>query len=195
VATAAGHVGSCTFDTPDDGALGSQSPINAAAAVTTPPRRIRGPLRVVTNLLGRLVNSVQPHGIDILLEVLRQTLVSSESVLFSGLGSNAVDETEAVLVIVPAALGFTTMSIVAEDPFVIVPRLHVTVPPDSVQEPWLGVAETNVTVGGNVSVTSTSEAASGPLLMTASVYVRSLPVATRPGEAAIARDKSATRRG
>jgi hypothetical protein len=75
--------------------------------------------------------------------------VSSESVLLPWLGSGVEALTEAVLVIVPAVLGFTTISTVAVPSAFIVPRLQVTVPPDSAQVPWDGVAETNVALEGS----------------------------------------------
>jgi hypothetical protein len=90
-----------------------------------------------------------PQGIDDLREVIRQADVSSESALLSPLGSGVEALTEAVFVIVPGTVGLTTMSIVAISPVPIVPRLQVTVPPDSPQVPWVGVAETNVTLGGS----------------------------------------------
>jgi hypothetical protein len=62
------------------------------------------------------------------------------------------------------------MLTVAEFPLAIVPRLQVTTPPDGgAQLPWLGVAETKVTLGGRVSVTTTPADGSGPLLVTVSV--------------------------
>ena len=80
---------------------------------------------------------------------MRQTDVFSESELFPSLESGVDAVTEAVLVIIPGTVGSTTMSTVAVAPFPIDPRLHVTVPPDSLHDPWLGVAETNVTVDGS----------------------------------------------
>jgi hypothetical protein len=73
--------------------------------------------------------------------------------------------TLAVLVIVPAALGVTTMVMVALAPLVSVPRLQVTVLPDRLQLPWLDEEETNVTLDGRVSVTLTFVAVPGPLLV------------------------------
>ena len=81
--------------------------------------------------------------------MMRQTDVFSESELLPWLGSGVDDVTEAVLVMVPATVGRTTISTVAVTPFPIVPRLHVTIPPDSPHDPWLGVAETKVTLGGS----------------------------------------------
>jgi hypothetical protein len=111
-----------------------------------------------------------PHGIEDLREVMRQTDVFSESELLpSALGSGVDAVTEAELVISPATVGLTTMSSVAVAPLPIVPRLHVTIPPDSPHDPWLAVAETKVTLGGSWSVTVTLDAASGPLFVTVRV--------------------------
>ena len=88
-----------------------------------------------------------PQGIEDRREVMRQTDVFSESELFPSLESGVDAVTEAVLVIIPGTVGSTRMSTVA--PFPIAPRLHVTVPPDSPHDPWLGVADTKVTVDGS----------------------------------------------
>lgn len=101
--------------------------------------------------------------------MMRQTVVLSESALSCPFGSVAEEKTDAVLVMVPAESGLTTMSIVAVAPLPIVNRSHVTVPPDSTQLPWVGVAETNITLGGSWSMTVTPRAASGPLFVTVSV--------------------------
>jgi len=90
-----------------------------------------------------------PQGIEDRREVMRQTDVLSESELFPSLESGVDAVTEAVLVIIPGTVGSTRMSTVAVAPFPIPPRLHVTVPPDSPHDPWLGVAETKVTVDGS----------------------------------------------
>lgn len=83
-----------------------------------------------------------PQGIDDLLDVIRQMFVSTESALSPGLTSAVEAVTEAVLVINPAWVGRTTMSIVAVPPFAIVPRVQVTTPLACTQLPWLGAAET-----------------------------------------------------
>ncbi len=54
-------------------------------------------------------------------------------------------------------------------PFAIVPRLQVTVPEDSEQVPCEGVAESNVTPLGSVSVSTTAVAPEGPAFATVSV--------------------------
>ena len=76
----------------------------------------------------------------------------------------------AVFVIVPAVDGRTTMVMVAEPPLFITPKLQTTVA-DPEHVPWLGVAETRVTLDGSTSVTTTPVAVSGPLLTTDTEYV------------------------
>src|SRR5438128_1897645 len=89
--------------------------------------------------------------------------------LFAGLGS-AVDEvTLAVLLITgPFAtlqLIFATIVTVACAPFTREPKLAVTLAPP-VQVPALGTQETNVTLSGRLSVTTTLLALFGPLFAT-----------------------------
>jgi hypothetical protein len=80
---------------------------------------------------------------------MRQIEVLSESALFPPAGSGVEAVTDAVLVMVPATVGLTTMAIVTVAPVPIVPRVQVTVPPEWLQLPWAGVAETNVTLDGS----------------------------------------------
>ena len=94
------------------------------------------------------------------------TGVLTVAVLFVGTGSVSFAATLAVFVSVPAAVGLTTIVTVALAVFASVPRLQLTV---AVQVPWLGVAETNVTPVGTVSVKVTPVAGDGPLLVTVSV--------------------------
>ena len=54
--------------------------------------------------------------------------------------------TVAVLVILPACRGLTTMSTVAEAPLARTPRSQFSFSPVVPQNPWLGAAETNVTL-------------------------------------------------
>jgi hypothetical protein len=89
------------------------------------------------------------QGIDVLRDVMRQTVVLSASALLSTFGSDVAEPTEAVLVISPASVGRTTMSIVMVASLSIVPRVQTTVPLDSPHEPTLCVAETNTTPGGS----------------------------------------------
>jgi hypothetical protein len=92
-------------------------------------------------------------------------LVVAVAELLAGLLSASEDDTVAVLVIVPAATGVTTMLTVAEAPPAIVPRLHVTVDVPA-QFPCEGVAEMKVIPAGRVSVRITPLAVEGPLLVT-----------------------------
>jgi hypothetical protein len=95
------------------------------------------------------------------------TVVSTgPTLLLPLLGSFVVLATLALLLMVPVAVGVTTIEIVALPGKARLPTLQVTVPADGVHEPWLGVAETNVTLPGKVSVTVTADAAVGPLLVT-----------------------------
>ena len=55
------------------------------------------------------------------------------------------------------------MSTVSPPPAEIVPKVHVTVPLLSEQDPDVGSAETKVVPVGSVSVSVTPEAALGPL--------------------------------
>src|SRR5258708_4542903 len=50
-----------------------------------------------------------------------------------------------------AACGVMTMVTVAVAPFASEPRSHLSIPEDTPQAPWLGVAETMVTFAGRVS--------------------------------------------
>jgi hypothetical protein len=86
-------------------------------------------------------------------------------------GSVSLPVTLAVLVMVPVAVGLTTMVMVASLPGALaarLPRLQamVLVP---LQFPWVEEAETNVTPAGKVSVTVTPVAGCGPMFLTASV--------------------------
>jgi hypothetical protein len=89
-------------------------------------------------------------------------VVTGPEVLFPGTGSLVALDTIAVLVSVPSASGVTTIVTVAVAPLAMGPRLHVTVPPDIEQVPWLAVTEPNVTVVGRVSDTVTPEAEFDP---------------------------------
>ncbi|MBS1252590.1 MAG: hypothetical protein MAG451_01631 [Anaerolineales bacterium] len=57
-------------------------------------------------------------------------------------------------------------STVADSPTVRVPSSQVTVPPASLQLPWLGVAESKVAPAGRGSVIVTPGASKGPSLVT-----------------------------
>ena len=89
-------------------------------------------------------------------------------------GSGWLPETDAVFVIVPAAVGRMTIVTVAEAPLARSPSAHVTVVVPE-QLPWLAVDDLALSPEGSVSVTVTPVAGFGPLLVTVSVYVRSRP--------------------
>ena len=93
-------------------------------------------------------------------------MVSSVEVLLALVTSNSAAWAEARLVREPAAVGVTTRVTVADAPLANPPSEHVTLPPDGLQPPWLGVADTNVTPAGSTLVKSTPLAADGPALLT-----------------------------
>ena len=90
------------------------------------------------------------------------TVVVGAGGVVAGTGSAVVAETVAWLVIVPGAERRTLISTVALAPLASVPSAQVTVPLDSEQVPCEGVAESNVTPAGSVSVTVTPVALEGP---------------------------------
>ena len=91
------------------------------------------------------------------------------AVLLARLWSGVVLVTVAVLLkLVPAGKpgsSLTSSSMVAISPAGSVPRLHVTRTAPA-QDPWVGMAETSATTGGKGSLTTTSDASDGPLLVT-----------------------------
>jgi|ERR1700730_18024630 len=99
------------------------------------------------------------------------TVVIVVAVLLLRFGSLVAAATVAMFVIVPGALAatVTTISTVAVTPLGKMPRLHVTVLVPA-QVPELGVAETNVTPFGRVSVRVTPLVVAGivgiPLFVT-----------------------------
>src|SRR3954449_2192475 len=90
------------------------------------------------------------------------TTVSSELESFAAFVSVVVVETDASFVIVPLEVVVTLTSIVAEPLAGTAPSEQVTTPAASRQEPWEGVADTNVVPGGIVSATTTACAFEGP---------------------------------
>src|SRR5437867_735035 len=102
-----------------------------------------------------------------------KTVVVAEAVLLAAPGSDTFDDTRAVLVIVPAAFGVTTMLTVALAAFAREPRVQPTC--DSAwkmtiaQVPWLGVADTKVAPTGTSSETRTPVAVAGPPFVTVTV--------------------------
>ena len=93
------------------------------------------------------------------------TVVDAVLLLLPVLGSVTPLVTLAVLLMVPVTVGVTIIVTFAETPLPNVPRLQVTVLVP-LQLPWLGVADTNVTPAGKVSVTVTPVALFGPLFVT-----------------------------
>ncbi len=117
-------------------------------------------------------------------------LVSCVAVLFARFASGVALITVALLVIEPVAVGFTTIVTVAA-PFGAMEPMEQVIGLLMLQEPWVEFVLTRLTPDGKVSVTTTPSAASGPLLVTLSVYVRSLLIMTGSGRSLMAIAKSA----
>ncbi len=97
------------------------------------------------------------------------TVVVALAELLPRLTSAAAELTLAWFVIEPWLCGTTLIETLALPALAIVPSGHVTVPEDSEHVPWEGVAETNVTPDGSVSVSCTDGALDGPAFWVVSV--------------------------
>jgi hypothetical protein len=95
--------------------------------------------------------------------------------LFAGTRSSSVADTLIVFVILPVAVGVTTMVTVASKAEASEPMLHVTTPCDWVQLPAVVVTETKLTPMGSVSVNVTPVESFGPSFRRFAVYVRLIP--------------------
>jgi hypothetical protein len=118
-------------------------------------------------------------------------VVPCEALLFPGAGSLVVDVTDALFVIAPSTFGVMTTPTVAFAPAAIVPMLHVTVPAACEQLPADGVAETNETFAGSVSVIVTPWASDGPALLAVRVYETFEPRATGSAASVFVSERSA----
>src|SRR6266446_2222916 len=102
-----------------------------------------------------------------------RTVVLVEAVLLRALGSDTFDETRAVLVSVPPAVGVTTMLRVAVAALAREPRSQPTCNSSRTvtiaQLPLLGLADTKVAPTGTSSETRTPVAAAGPTFVTVTV--------------------------
>jgi hypothetical protein len=112
-------------------------------------------------------------------------VVVADAVLFAGFGSAWLAPAVAVLVRVPGPAGATTTVTVAEEDTAMDPRLHWTVPPLIVQEPWVLEAEATPVPGDMVSVTPTPVAVLGPPLLATTVSVTSVPAVAVAGAVSV----------
>ncbi len=97
------------------------------------------------------------------------TVVTAVALLFAELGSLTLDEALAVLLIDPVDCGVTVIWTLALAPFAMVPSGQLTVPAACEQLPCEGVADTNVTPAGRVSLSETLGALDGPEFWTPTV--------------------------
>jgi hypothetical protein len=93
------------------------------------------------------------------------TVVAAVLELLAAVGSSVELDTDAVFDNPPADPGITTIVTVALAPFAKAPTAQVTVLVP-LQVPAVDELETRITPAGNVSVTDTADAASGPLFTT-----------------------------
>ena len=84
------------------------------------------------------------------------------ALLFPGTRSGSLPVTFIVLVIVPTAVGVTTMLTFESNAEARAPILQLTVPCDCTQLPGVAVAETKLVPFGSVSVKVTPVASCGP---------------------------------
>ena len=87
------------------------------------------------------------------------------AVLSAELGSPTCEETVAWFATWPSNWVLTFSETVAFWPLAIVPRSQVTVPDDSWQVPWLGVAESKVTYSGQRVRDLDARRARGPCVL------------------------------
>ena len=92
-------------------------------------------------------------------------VVPSIEVLFAETGSASFPATLAVLVRTPAAVGLTLIATVALAPLARLPSAQVSVVAP-LHDPWLVVNDENVAPDGIGSLTLTSDAGLGPVLLT-----------------------------
>ena len=92
--------------------------------------------------------------------------VASDVALFDDTRSAVVELTEAVFVIVPAAVGVTVIVTDALPPEAMLARVQVTTPPDALHP---ADADPNVTPAGRLSVTVGATAVEGPPFVTVKV--------------------------
>src|SRR5262245_13815126 len=97
------------------------------------------------------------------------TVVVTKAVSLPELVSGSLPFTVAVLVMLPAVFGVTTIVIVVLLDWARPARLQVTTPPAWLQVGEPGVTETKETPGGSASVTREPLETLGPLLVTVSV--------------------------
>jgi hypothetical protein len=124
------------------------------------PAREEEQLLVVSPLV-----SVSAFGSSIGFPLPSTTCIITTEALFELLGSSSFAVTVAVLTTDPVPFGITTMSIMTIIPSPMsgrLPRLHVTIPYNSAQVPWLELAETKVTPAGRMSNKVTPVASRGP---------------------------------
>jgi hypothetical protein len=114
-------------------------------SVSTVLVAVEGPLFVTTMVYVTWLPAVTGSGLSPLVterSALGCTVVPALSLLFPLAGSEVVEDTDAVFVMLPVAVGVTTTVTLGVPPFATVPRGHVMTPAACEHEPCVGVAET-----------------------------------------------------
>jgi len=135
-------------------------------------------------------------GMVVVVEVaIASTWTAATVVLFPGVGSVVGEAISTALLIEPDGAPTETVTTITMDPpspDETVPTSQVTTPLASAHVPVSGVALTNTTPTGKVSVTTVSTAADGPAFEYAMVYVTLLPAVTGFGVPTFVIDRSAS---
>ena len=142
------------------------------ASCTRAPLTASGPLfaTVTVKTSGWPITKVLPLAVFVNARSARaDTVVEAVAVLLARFGSEVAEPTEAAFTWVPGAAAVTTTWIGALAPLASVGVEHVTTLPASAHDQPAPAAETKVTPAGSVSVTTTFDAASGPLFVVVTV--------------------------
>src|SRR5262249_26892168 len=95
------------------------------------------------------------------------TDVVADALLFAELGSAELALTVATLLAAPSSTAWAVTVAVTVAPAVMLPMVKVTVEPETLNVPWLVVAERYfIRLLGSASLSVTADAAAGPLLVT-----------------------------
>ena len=158
---------------PCDGVAEPYATVLGRLSVSCTPVALRGPELATVSVYVSCWPASTGSGPSLLVSdrsAAGSTVVCAVAVRSAVSGSTTSDVMLAWLLSVPGPCGVTLIATVASASSAIVPRLQVTVPLDSMQgSPCDGVAKSNVTPPGSVSVSTTPVALCGPALCAVSV--------------------------
>jgi hypothetical protein len=174
------------------GVLETHVTLPGKVSATMTPVAVLGPVFVTVIVYVRFSPTTSTGSGESALRIDRSadalTVVLSLSLLLPGTGSFTLEDTLAVLVIVPPSLGAVAVMVISgAGPTAKLARVQVI--PRQLHPVPLAVAP--VTPAGSVSVTLTLVAVLGPLFVTVRVYVRFWPTTTGSGASVLVMDKFA----